>query len=321
MNTVPCKVCANILNNEIVEVREMYLGTRESFSYQKCGNCGLMQLVQIPADLARYYPPDTYYSLKGCRNEKVHVEWFRKIKAEHLLYQKKNLAGSLLSLGYTVPEYYQWLKKSKAGFSDAILDVGCGSGGLLKSLNRMGFTHLSGIDPFNEKDLDYGDVKIYRKDIFEMEGKYDLIMLNHVFEHMDKPEKIFKKLYELLNNGRYLLIRTPVMNNYAWQTYKTNWMSLDAPRHFIIHTEKSIQLLCNMAGFRLDDVVYDSTEDGLIGSEQYKKDMPLVDPASYFSNRKESTFSKQQINDFKRTAIEKNKEGNGDQAAFYLYKP
>ena len=321
MDTVPCKVCANTLNNEIVEVREMYLGMRESFPYQKCGNCGLMQLLNIPADLARYYPPDTYYSLKGDSNEKVHVEWLRKIKTEHLLYQKNNLAGSLLSMGYTVPEYYQWLKKAKARFSDAILDVGCGSGGLLKSLNRMGFTNLTGIDPFNEKDLDYGDVKIYRKGIFKMEGKYDLIMLNHVFEHMDEPKKIIMKLYDLLNSGKYLIIRTPVMNNYAWHTYKTNWMSLDAPRHLIIHTGKSIQLLCNMARFRLDDVVYDSTEDGLIGSEQYKKDMPLVDPASYFSNRKESTFSKQQISDFKRTAMEKNKEGNGDQAAFYLYKP
>ena len=73
------------------------------------------------------------------------------------------------------------------------------------------------------------------------------------------------------------------MNTYAWNTYNTDWMSLDAPRHLIIHTVKSIQLLCDMAGFKLDGVVFDSTEDGLVGSEQYKKDVALNVNRIFFS--------------------------------------
>jgi SAM-dependent methyltransferase len=206
-------------------------------------------------------------------------------------------------------------------FDDKILDVGCGNGGLLKSLNRIGFTNLTGIDPFNDKDLFFGDIKIYKKDLFKMVGKYDFIMLNHVLEHLDEPQRIVKKLYDLLNNGRYLLIRTPVMNTYAWDTYNTDWMSLDAPRHLIIHTIKSIQLLCDMTGFKLDDVVFDSTEDGLVGSEQYKKDVALTEPGSFFSNRKTALFSKEEIDDLKKISKEKNINRDGDQAAFYLYKP
>jgi len=321
MNIVACKVCGNTNNNEIFSVREMYLGLRENFLYQKCGNCGLMQLLDIPKDLAKYYPLDKYYSLKNEEDKNIRVEFLRKIKANYLLYNKNKFAGSLMSIGYKIPEYYEWLKKGNIQFEYKILDVGCGNGGLLKSLNKIGFTNLTGIDPFNDKDLFFGDIKIYKKNLFEMEGKYDFIMLNHVFEHLDEPQKVIKKLYNLLDNGKYLLIRTPVMNTYAWNIYSTDWMSLDAPRHLIIHTVKSIQLLCDMSGFKLDDVVFDSTEDGLVGSEQYKKDVALNDPGSFFHNRKTALFSKEKIDELKQIGKEKNITGNGDQAAFYLYKP
>jgi hypothetical protein len=36
-------------------------GTRETFSYLACADCGCLQISNIPADLARYYPSD-YYS-------------------------------------------------------------------------------------------------------------------------------------------------------------------------------------------------------------------------------------------------------------------
>ena len=321
MNIVACKVCVNPTNNKIFSVREMYLGLRENFFYQKCGNCSLMQLLNIPEDLSKYYPIDKYYSLKEEEDNNVHVEFLRKVKASYLLYNKNIIAGSLLSIGYKVPQYYAWLKKGKVQFEDKILDVGCGNGGLLKSLNKIGFTNLTGIDPFTDKDLFFGNIKIYKKSLFEMEGKYDFIMLNHVFEHLDEPVKVIKKLYDLLDNGKFLLIRTPVMNTYAWATYKTDWMSLDALRHLIIHTIKSIQLLCDITGFKLKDVVFDSTEDGLVGSEQYKKDVALIEPGSFFKNRKTALFSKEEIDELKRIAKEKNTSGDGDQAAFYLYKP
>ena len=321
MDPLACKVCNNTKDNILFEVTEMYLGLRENFLYQKCADCGLMQLVNIPGDLSKYYPPDKYYSFKSDVNKKVKPELLRKIKAEYLLYNKNKISGKLLSLGYKIPEYYQWLKKTNVHFEDAILDVGCGNGGLLTSLNKIGFTNLTGIDPFNENDLDYGDIKIYKKTIFETEGKYDLIMLHHAFEHMDEPEKVIKRLYGLLKNGKYLLIRTPVMGSYAWNTYNTNWMSLDAPRHLIIHSVKSMKFLCERSGFRLDDIVFDSTEDSLIGSEQYQKNIPLIDYDSYLKNRKSKLFSEKQIEQFKIIVKEKNKKGEGDQAAFYLYKP
>ncbi|MBC7890330.1 MAG: class I SAM-dependent methyltransferase [Ferruginibacter sp.] len=299
----------------------MYLGLREVFDYQKCANCGCMQLLDVPLNLAKYYPADKYYSFDTGNKKFVKTDVLRKIKAAYILYGKNKLAGSLLSIGYKIPEFFEWLKIAGVEFDDAILDVGCGGGGLLFALCKNGFTKLSGIDPFNQDDLDYGSFKIYKKEIFEMDGQYDFIMLNHVFEHIDNPLPMLIKLYELLKPGRFLLIRTPVMGTYAWAKYRENWMALDAPRHLIIHTVKSMQLLATEAGFSITKTVFDGNGFSLIGSEQYKRDIPLVDIKSRVTNKKSTLFTPQQITDYKAIAEKTNHENNGDQAAFYLYKP
>lgn len=299
----------------------MYLGLREEFLYNHCAHCGAMQLLNIPHNLAAYYPPDRYYSFNSHVKSKVKTDLLRKWKAEYLLFGKNKVAGRLLSVGYKVPEHFDWFRNAHVSFDDAILDVGCGNGGLLHTMARMGFTNLKGIDPFNEKDYDYGKFKIEKKDIYQIEGSFDFIMLNHVFEHLDEPHKVLSRLYQLLKPGSYLLIRTPVMGNYAWHTYKEDWMALDAPRHLIVHTEKSMKILADQAGFQLKKIVYDGNEFSLVGSEQYKRDIPLTDKRSYLMDKNHSLFSKEEIEKLKAKAQKTNEENQGDQAAFYLFKP
>ena len=316
-----CKCCLFDGPGEVYQVREMQLGLRELFNYHQCSNCGALQLIDIPENLAKYYPSDKYYSYNTSMKKQVKTDLLRKIKAGYILYGKNKIAGSILSIGYKKPEYFDWLKKAKVEFDDAILDVGCGDGGLLVSLGTNGFTNLTGIDPFNQSDFDYGSVKIFKKDIFEIEGHFDFIMLNHVFEHLDNPKIILKRLYQLLKPRKYLLLRTPVMGTYAWKTYKENWMGLDAPRHLIVHTLKSIHLLAEEAGFKISATSFDGIANNLIASEQYKRDIPLTDTNSYMVDKQSGQFTQNEIAAFKNTAERTNREQQGDQAAFFLYKP
>ena len=41
-----------------------------------------------------------------------------------------------------------------------------------------------------EKSQQYGAINIYKKNIYEMEGQFDFIMLHHAFEHMDERQRI-----------------------------------------------------------------------------------------------------------------------------------
>ena len=58
-----CAVCNNVEGNFLHEVRVMF-GSRDPFTYTECGHCGCLWLVDVPADMAKYYPTE-YYSLSS----------------------------------------------------------------------------------------------------------------------------------------------------------------------------------------------------------------------------------------------------------------
>ena len=145
-------------------------------------------------------------------------------------------------------------------------------------------------------------------------------MLNHSFEHMPDPLSVLQKLYEILSPGKYLLIRIPVADCYTWKKYNVNWVALDPPRHFFLHTSASMKILTQKSGFQLANTIYDSNEKQFWASEQYLRDIPLIDRRSYFENPKNSIFSKKQIKEYKEKTKELNKSKEGDAACFYLYK-
>lgn len=293
---------------------------RENFNCLECGNCGCMQLMTIPADLSKFYPNEGYYSFNLGLNYKEKVGLLRKIKGAYLVYGKHKLAGGILSIGYKAPGYYSWMKHAGVQYNDAILDVGTGNGSLLIDLHNIGYTNLAGIDPFIKEDKQYGNISIFRKSLFECIGKYDLLMMHHAFEHMDEPLAVLQQAHRLLNPGKCLLIRTPVMGMYSWKKYGVNWMDLDAPRHIIIHSLKSMQLMAEAAGFELRKTIFDGNYMSLIGSEQYAKDIALNDPDSYMVNKSNSAFTKQDIEAFKSINSKNNAACQADQAAFYLFR-
>jgi hypothetical protein len=112
-----------------------------------------------------------------------------------------------------------------------------------------------------------------------------------------------------------------VIDSYAWEKYRENWVSLDAPRHLFLHTIKSMHLIAEKAGLEIKKIVYDSDEFQFWGSEQYLKGIALREKRSLAEGFKNSIFSKNEIKEFKKKACELNRIGQGDQASFYLFKP
>jgi hypothetical protein len=117
------------------------------------------------------------------------------------------------------------------------------------------------------------------------------------------------------------VIRIPTVSSYAWKHYGVNWVQLDAPRHFYLHSLESMRFLVEQAGLKLSEVVYDSTAFQFWASEQYALNIPLYDDRSYAVSPKRSYFTKEQIAAFEKRASELNRTNLGDQAAFYLRKP
>ncbi|MDP3789236.1 MAG: class I SAM-dependent methyltransferase [Candidatus Omnitrophota bacterium] len=318
-----CRICDNKEGNKFHIVREMMFGYRDNFEYIECAKCGCLQIKDIPAGLSRYYP-NGYYSFqkREAAASKPVKSFIMRQKAKYWLYGR-NVIGMMSAMGRRKPEpfFIEWFKKAGVKLNSKILDVGCGTGGLLLNMREYGFSSLTGIDPFIENDISYKNgVKIFKKDVRQLDGKYDFIVLRDSFEHMPEPVSVFKELCRLLNPDRYLLITMPLGSTFAWMKYGVNWVQLDAPRHLFLHTIESIELLSSRTGFFIKETVYDSTDFQFWGSEQYSRDITLTDMKSYMVDHSNSIFSEADILNFKARADELNKKKDGDHAAFYLYK-
>lgn len=312
-----CRICSNEKENQRYQVREMMFGYRDVFSYFQCSACGCLQILDIPSDMSKYYPPH-YYSYQA-PSDKMEKDFLLQLRKGHSFF-KKGFVGRFL---YTklLRKYWPHFDFLKITEDASILDVGCGSGALLYALCELGMKNLLGIDPFNLKDIKYQNgLLIQKKPFCDVAGKWDIIIFNHSFEHIPDPIETLETAFKLLKPAGCCVIRTPTVSSYAWKHYGVNWVQLDAPRHLFLHSIKSMALLADRVGLNFSETVYDSTSFQFWGSEQYIRNIPLRDQLPQSSNPKKSIFSKKEISIFSKRAKELNKIKQGDQAVFYLTK-
>ncbi len=315
-----CRICnGNIFESYVA--KEMLIGLRETFEYMKCSACGCLQIGEIPPNLSKYYPYN-YYSLQASKKKKSRVirDYIRKSIALYNI-QGKGIIGRLLAFFKSPDPMHIVYRRIGLNPSDKLLDVGGGAGAHVLSLFRIGFKNVMSVDPFISKDVFWGNVLIAKKlDFFDIQGKYDLITFHHSLEHMPSQAKILEKAAELIGQDGRILIRIPTVTSTAWEKYKENWVNLDAPRHFYLHSHTSIKLLAEQTGLKTVDFWSDSISMQFWGSEQYIRDIPLIDPCSYSQDKDASIFSSDQILDYQREANVLNKEGKGDWICIVLGK-
>lgn len=324
-----CKICGNEKQNILHPVREMMFGLREEFQYLECSLCGCLQIKDAPGDMTKYYP-DKYYSFEFSeiikKNMNVNfIKRYLRYKRTQYAINQKGLVGKLAStikpIGRPLSDYLEWLKRCSVNLRSKILDVGCGKGQLLLELRCHGFKNLTGVDPYIKNDIIYNNgVRIFKKEISALDGRYDMLIFNHSFEHMPNPLDIFAHILRLLEETGHALIRMPTTSSYAWRRYGTNWVQIDAPRHLFLHSLRSIEMIALKTGLKIKEMIFDSTEFQFWGSEQYAKDISLLDERSYYINPGKSIFGFKDIESFRRKALELNRERLGDQLCIYLIK-
>jgi 2-polyprenyl-3-methyl-5-hydroxy-6-metoxy-1,4-benzoquinol methylase len=102
----------------------------------------------------------------------------------------------------------------------AIADVGCAIGGLLEQLKIEGFNNITGIDPSiscvnitkNEKGINCLHASLF--ELNESFGKYDLVILSHVWEHILDLEAALKSIEKILKPDGYIYVECPNAMNY-----------------------------------------------------------------------------------------------------------
>lgn len=158
------------------------------------------------------------------------------------------------------PAYYlsfrlpDWLKDELPENKDArILDIGCGFGQMLIRLREQGFTNISGIDIGNEsieyctgRGLDVEQIESIGAFAETNQGRYDLIIMSHVLEHIPAKEVIptLASIKSMLVSGGSFIVMVPNAQS-ATGVY---WMYEDFTHH-LLFTAGSLLYALRSAGF------------------------------------------------------------------------
>ncbi len=315
-----CRICGNGEGNVPYTVREMMLGLRQPFDYFRCAGCGCVQIAEFPADMSPYYPPSYFAPERSDRLAAPHwaytlfdVPAVMQTLRRALPPGSPSLTNDRLAelLAAQVLRHYlpDWVECKEA----RILDVGCGRGGLIRTLRRLGYRQVQGVDLYIDAPIQYPNgVEVHKGTIQDMPGSWDVIMLHHAFEHMPDPLDVLAAVAQRLAPGGICLIRIPVVPSLAWERYGVDWVQWDAPRHFFLHSRQSITILAEQAGLRVEGHFCDSTPFQFVGSDLYRRNIALAEAGS------QARLTPREMAAFRRETTRANDAGQGDQAAFYL---
>jgi 2-polyprenyl-3-methyl-5-hydroxy-6-metoxy-1,4-benzoquinol methylase len=173
----------------------------------------------------------------------------------------------LYDIFYEVEKKHWWFKarlhillyflkdRIKLKKENRLLDVGCGTGAVLESLQKE--YDAFGID-MSDKAIEFcklqgiSRVTVSSLDQVPSSDKFDILTFFDVIEHIEKDEEVLQNAYNLLVAGGNILITVPA--------YKFMWSSHDDLNlHYRRYTKKQLKEKVEAAGFKVEHITYYNT--------------------------------------------------------------
>lgn len=226
------------------------VATGYDFEYRTCSNqfeirraldCDLLYVFPQPRAEALdiIYPPD--YIPFQFRELRGPVRWARN-------FVQGRKAKAILQL---------------AGNDGKILDVGTGSGMLLRQIAHV----KGGKDNLYANDFSDAVLASLRREGFQTitgqaelldtPERFTVICMNQVLEHLQNPVSVITHLAQLLSPGGYLFIETPNTASLDARLFRRRfWGGYHIPRHFWLFSETSLRQLLAASGLHIAQTRY-----------------------------------------------------------------
>ncbi len=243
-----CRACAAILPSVSFEVKSW----RDGSSHQvcECKTCGTLNLVGR-VDPAEFYRSD-YHSFEDRTDLESWTGLVTLGRANARIARMPTVEPLLRPLDRVLPTWSWWFRGFQVASDGLILDVGSGSGALLRHLHRFGFSNLVGVDPFLplRQERSTGPMRLARVSLQDFGECADAIIFNHSLEHVDDPLSQLVAARDRLRGSGPVVVELPLADSAVFRRYRDNWWALDMPLHRFIPTVLGIDLLCERAGLR-----------------------------------------------------------------------
>ncbi len=236
-----------------------YTVTKQNFSIWKCDSCTLLFTQDIPSqeEIGKYYQSENYISHSDIQKGFINRLYHR--------VRKTTLAAKM-----------QLVKKETGLQIGNLLDVGCGTGAFLHTMQKNSWK-VTGLEP------DAGARKIAGSlydihplpshEIFKLPAhSFNAITAWHVLEHVHQLHEYVEQLKKLLAENGRIFIAVPNYTSFDATLYRSLWAAYDVPRHLFHFSPKSMRTLMEMHGLRvekLEAMWFDSFYVSML-SEQYK---------------------------------------------------
>jgi SAM-dependent methyltransferase len=259
-----CPACGSPTSDEMFILPDRLHSTPGSFGYRRCRRC--RTVFQDPrvvaADLELCYPDDYLphapppASAGGVRRMSGVRDTVRDVIQARVRREpvapRWRLAAPVLAASRRLREqaFYSLLDElhPRDGRGRRALDVGCGAGRLMAELGRAGWA-IDGV----EWDVvaaataarttgrpvwtgDFREVELPRE-------AYDLILLNHVFEHLADPRRALARIAQLLRPGGRAVLVYPNPDSLGARLFREYWFPWDPPRHLIFPSPAAVAAL------------------------------------------------------------------------------
>ena len=258
-----CSVCNSTGVELYKDLSDKLFGSNGKWNLFICTkkSCNTIWLNPAPAEEEIYKAYQKYYTHIDSTARKINTlrKFFIRIQESYLANKYGYPSTTPKFLGLFL--FLAPLRRSATDFNvmylpstnGKLLDVGCGSGEFLFSMQFRGWevtgidSDLKAVQVAQSKGLDVKNGNLFSQNF--KDESFDAIVLSHFIEHVYDPKKILIECKRLLKKGGKLVVATPNNKSLGHFVFKRNWRGLEPPRHINLFSISSLKSLAILSGF------------------------------------------------------------------------
>lgn len=240
MTTIYCSICRKETAHTpfFKDGKDWEYGVPGTFNQDRCDACGLVTMTPMPtlSEIIGFYPK-AYHGYQPANT--ALTRWL----IDRNLRQRSHVYRGLI------------------GRHGAILDVGAADGAHFDVWKTEGEWDLVGFE-FNpeiaaEARLHGRDVATATIETFDTKGRsFDLIIMNHLLEHVQDPFDTVMRAYAMLKPGGYIVGEVPNVRSVDRWLFGVHWGGCHWPRHLQQFGPASLSRMFTQAGFESPRISY-----------------------------------------------------------------